>query len=189
MVFDEEYWSYDLTDFMYTGEHEIIIRTQDVLTGAERIYLQGEFGVDVSCDGEYAQMYATQYSLDRYIPEYAEVTLRKRPTELSLRQSWTEQGHPFYSGMATYCLQVETPTDFGRGMLSIPDVHDGCIVTKDGVEIGNQALQPYVFDLGNMGGIHTLHLTVYNSMANAMECYREPSGITEGILLVRVTEA
>ena len=182
-VFDEAYLSYDLADFVCVGQHEIVMKTQEVLSDAERIFLQGEFGVDVSCGGEYAQMYATQYSLDKYIPEYAEVTLRKRPMELSLKESWTEQGHPFYSGTATYCLPVELPVDFGQSVLSIPEVHDGCIVTKDGIEIGNQALQPYIFDLGDMGGTHTLHLTVYNSMANAMECYRERSGITVGVLI------
>lgn len=186
-VFDETYLSYDLADFVSVGQHEIVLKTQEVLTDAERIFLQGEFGVDVSCSGEYAQMYATQYSLDKYIPEQAEVTLRKRPTELSLTQSWTEQGHPFYSGTATYCLQVEMPEKFGEGVLRIPEVHDGCIVKKDGIEIGNQALQPYIFDLSDMSGTHTLHLTVYNSMANAMECYRAPSGITEGVLVVRKT--
>ena len=54
--------------------------TQETLTDAERIFFQGEFGVDVSCDGAYAQMYATQYSLDKYIPEHVKVTLRKCPT-------------------------------------------------------------------------------------------------------------
>ena len=186
-VFDEVYDAYDMTDFVSVGQHEIVIRTQEVLADAERIFLQGEFGVEVSCIGEYAQMYATQYSLDKYLPEHAEITLTKRPTELSMMQSWTEQGHPFYSGTATYCLQVKLPEDFGEGVLRIPEVCDGCIVEKDGVELGNQALQPYVFELGDMGGTHELKLTVYNSMANAMECYRAPSGITAGVFVIRKT--
>jgi len=182
-VLDEAYWSYDLANCLCVGEHEIVVRTQNVLLDTERMFLQGEFGVDVSCKGAYSQKYATQYSLDKYIPEYAEVILRKRPTVLNLSESWTEQGHPFYSGTTTYSLQVEMPADFGDAVLSIPEVHDGCIVKKDGVEMGNQALQPYIFDLGDMSGTHTLKLTVYNSMANAMECYCAPSGITAGAFI------
>lgn len=182
-VFDEAYLSFNLAEFAGVGDHNIVMSTSAVLTDGERIFLQGEFGAEVSTSGEYAQMYATQYSLDKYIPEYAKVSLSKRPTELSLNQSWAEQGHPFYSGTATYVLQVELPADSGAAVLSIPEVHDGCIVTKDGVEIGNKALRPYIFDLGDMSGTHLLQLTVYNSMANALECYREPSGITAGVLI------
>ena len=182
-VFDEAYLSFALAEFEGVGDHKMIVRTSTILSDSERIFLQGEFGVEVSCSGEYAQMYATQYSLDKYIPEHASVRLSKRPTELSLIRSWTEQGHPFYSGTVTYVLQLQLPTDFGVAVLHIPEVNDGCMVRKDGVEIGNQALQPYIFDLGDMGGTHTLHLTVYNSMANALECYCEPSGIAAGVLV------
>ena len=182
-VFDEAYFSFDLAEFEGVGDHEMIMRTSTILSDSERIFFQGEFGVEISCSGEYAQMYATQYSLDKYLPEHANVRLSKRPTELSLSQSWTEQGHPFYSGTVIYVLQLELPTNFGVAALHIPEVHDGCMVRKDGVEIGNQALRPYIFDLGDMGGTHTLHLIVYNSMANALECYREPSGITAGVFV------
>lgn len=185
MVFDEPYCCYELSQGISIGEHYIMMEMTATIAMTDRIFLQGEFGVEISCEGDYAQQCGRQYCMNRYIPEHADVVMTKRQDALDLSQSWTKQGHPFYSGKATYVLDLDLPQDFGEAVLHIPEVHHGCIVEVDGTEIGNLALKPYIFVLGDMSGVHTLHLTVYNSMANAMECYQAPSGITDGICIYK----
>ena len=42
---------------------------------------------------------------------------------------------------------------------------------------------PFVFDLGDMSGKHTLSITVYNTLANSLECYQAPSGLLGDVII------
>ncbi len=182
-VFDESYCCYELTRGSDIGIHTLSMKMKVPMQDYDRVFLQGDFGVNVTSQSPYAQQCGRQYSLHRFIPGKAEIILTERQRTLKITCSWAEQGHPFYSGKATYSIEVSLPDDFGEGILSIPEVHDGCIVYVDGKKVGESAFQPYQFVLGDIGGNHVLDITVYNSMGNAMECYLAPSGITAGILI------
>ena len=142
--------------------------------------------MEVDYEQPYAICFLAQYCQDNYIPARANVTLKKRPVTLCTTRSWTEQGHLFYSGKATYCFPLQLPDNFGEAILYLPQVSAGCDITLDEKKLGQRVFLPYAFDLGDMGGRHELRVTVCNTMANAMEGYKAPSGITEGAWLVAV---
>ena len=183
-VFDDVYYSYDLSLGELPGEHTITLHVQRMLGETDRILLQGEFGVDVQCEDAYAvHSSGSQYNLDKYLPNDAKVTLYKRPTSLCMTESWCAQGHPFYSGKATYCLSLKGIGDCKKGVICIPEVHDGCSVVVDNEEIGKRCFAPYHFSVENLSEEQKLEIVVYNSMGNAMEFYQAPSGITNGVFL------
>ena len=182
VVFDDPYLCYVLE--ATEGEHCITLKTQGRLTGNDRIILQGEFGVEVDYEEPYAVCFLSQYCQDNYIPAKASVTLRKRPSVLQTTDSWTEQGHIFYSGKATYCFSLQLAEDWGEATLYLPQVSTACEVTLDGKAMGQRIFTPYAFSLGNVGGSHQLKITVCNTMANSMEGYKAPSGITAGVFLI-----
>ena len=181
-VFDDVYWMYELGSGTELGEHTITLNITSLLSEKDGIFLQGDFGVRLECEDAYTVLAdPAQYSLLKYLPNEARVILHKRTKTLSMSKSWCEQGHPFYSGRVTYCLSLENILDYETGVISIPEVHNGCIVKLDGEIIGQRSFAPYVFGLDNICKKHTLEITVYNSMGNAMEFYQAPSGITAGV--------
>lgn len=179
-VFDDAYLSYRLEAGMSQGEHVLAIRKSAPLPEKDRILLQGEFGVELQAQEPFFLLSDRQYSLDRYIPRQAQVKLSKRPYVLNTAQSWSEQGHPFYSGGVTYRMELSFSQNFGSGVLRLPLVRDVCGVRVDGRAVGGRIFAPYVFELGDMGGEHQLEVTVYNTLGNAMEFYRAPSGLLAG---------
>lgn len=182
-VLDEQYVYCVLNTEVQKGTHCIVIEEQNAFTQNDRIFLQGEFNVEVSCENPYAKKSGEQYSQERFIPQKATTFLRKRSERLSTMKSWSEQGHPFYSGKVTYCFELDMDEEYGDGVLCLPEVRDGCIVALDGQVIGQRIFAPYQFKLNNIGGKHLVEVTVYNSMANAMEFYKAPSGIVSGVKL------
>jgi hypothetical protein len=109
----------------------------------------------------------------------AAVTLYAREKELNTAQSWTEQGHPFYSGAAVYRFELQLPQTAGA-VLELPGLTGCCTVMLDGTAAGSRIFAPYVYPLRDVGGTHTLEVRVENTLANMLECYRAPSGLTAG---------
>ena len=187
-VLDDPYYCLSLEKGKAVGTHTIVLETTKALTEFDNILLQGDFGVDVHSEEPYTLFCANQYNLDKYLPKEAEVVLTKRPATLKTTVSWANQGHPFYSGKATYCFKLDLPQDFGEAMLCIPQVHTGCDITLDQKAIGQRIFLPYTFELGDMSGSHDLLITVSNTMANALEFYKAPSGISAGVYLEKVDQ-
>ena len=185
-VYDDAYWCYDLSDGQQQGEHTLLIQTFEPLSESERILLQGEFGVWLQSENDYAVFASgSQYSLLKYLPEKVKVILGKRPQQLNTYESWTEQGHPFYSGTATYCWELDMPQQCGEVFLNLPKVHDHVVVFVDGRKVSECIFQPYQCALGDIRGKHVLQIAVTNSMGNAMEYYRASSGIVQGAMICR----
>ncbi len=163
------------------GSHELTVEKTEALCEREiPMYLAGEFNVSVETEGDYAVKVAYQYSLTRFIPEKAVITLSARSMELDTCRGFTEQGHPFYSGSVTYGFQVDVPADFGEAVLRLPQVRDICTVRVDGREVGTAIYAPYDVALGKLDGSHKLEITVANTMANELEAYCAPSGLLSG---------
>jgi len=121
--------------------------------------------------------YANQYNLVRYIPEKANVHLHARSCRLRTDTSWTEQGHPFYSGMATYVTTVEIPSSWPCARLILPEVGSVCEITIDDHPTQKRLWQPYEVVMDAKRGARQVRITVNNTCANALEYYRAPSGI------------
>ena len=180
MVYDDKYVSFNFDIGAKKGSHVITLKSNDELPKYDRIFIEGEFGVDVKTEDPYAVYGSYQYSLDKFIPATAKVTIGKRTDVLKTNASWCEQGNIFYSGAATYKFELELNDDYKNAALVLNEVNDVCAVSVDGKFIDKKAFVPYVIELGDMSGKHCLEVTVYNSMGNAFEMYGEPSGITKG---------
>jgi len=159
------------------GEHTLTICKAYPISMNEPIYLFGNFGASVKTEEDYFLVSGRQYSLNRFIPRYAHVTLFRRPEILDTTKSFTEQGHPFYSGSVTYRFSISLSADYGEGVLHLPAVRDECTVILDGKVCGSRITAPYTIPLGTVGGNHTLDITVHNTLGNMLEFYRAPSGL------------
>ena len=143
--------------------------------------LQGEFDVSLKSSGDYDRLVYTQYSLAIYEPKEAEFALLSRRTRLSLSQGWEKQGRIFYSGEAVIRLgKVDIPAD---SVLELPGFRDIAELLVDGRPSGRLGLAPYRFALPE--GQHDLALRLWNTMANRMERYAAPSGLTRQPVIVR----
>lgn len=179
-VFADDYVSFDFAAGSTVGSHILTIKTNGELPTFDRIFIDGEFGVDIEIDEPYFLYDSYQYSLDKFIPKTAKVVIGKRTDTLRTDESWCEQGNIFYSGSATYKLSLSLGDEYKNAALVLNEVNDVCEVYVDGKFKDKLMFAPYIAKLGDMSGEHTVEIKVYNSMANAFEMYKEPSGITKG---------
>ena len=173
LFFDQPYREILLSSGGETGEHTLELMSADPSL-EDPLYLTGDFDVHVDVEGGFSTKKFSYYNMDLYSPASYDVTLSPRSKTLRLG-SWAEQGAPFYSGAATYLMDYEHKG--GLVSLVLPEVHHVCSLRCDGVEIGQRIWAPYEFEWELAAGRHQLEITVHNSMANAMEGYRAPSGI------------
>ncbi|OQA87085.1 MAG: hypothetical protein BWY31_00961 [Lentisphaerae bacterium ADurb.Bin242] len=138
------------------------------------IYLAGEFDAEAKVSGEFGRKVYEIYNLTLFEPECCEIRLRKRSGQLQA-SSWADQGHPFYSGAATYHFSLEG--DGRDAVLCLPDVECVCEVSLDGNFLGRAVWAPYRFRLGKICGAHRLDIQVFNTLANQLEEYRAPGGL------------
>ncbi len=152
------------------GCHELILRREYTEnTDIERIYLLGDFGVEVR--GDTACI-----------------------TEPVRRLHWgdvTVQGLPFYGGNITYHLDIDVAEDIAGAVLHIPSRMTNPVIGErnymkarevvfaafagtlmgvalDGRELSPIAFAPFETGLGDLtGGLHRLDLTIYGSRQNA----------------------
>ena len=179
-VFDEDYVFWRLS--AREGRNTVRLVKNGAFRPFDRILLTGEFDAEVRTDGNYFRKAMQTYNLAVYVPGQAEITLKKRRTELVSGISWALQGQPFYSGGVTYLFDPGVGAG-GEYRLSFPLVRDTAYLTVNGEDLGKCVKPPYTFRFGLHAGKNELRLTVYDSLANAMECYAEPGGIvSEGRL-------
>ena len=179
-VFDDDYVFWRLS--VREGRNSVRLLKNGAFRPFDRILLTGEFDAEVRTNGNDFRKAMQTYNLAVYVPGQAEITLRKRRTELYMGRSQALQGQPFYSGGITYLVHPEAGAD-GEYRLSFPLVRDTAYLTVNGEDLGKCVKPPYSFRFSLHAGENEIRLTVYNSLANAMECYLEPGGIvSEGVL-------
>jgi len=112
-------------------------------SGAEWMYLLGDFGVEVA--GTHACLVA--------------------PVRRLSFGDWTTQGLPFYGGNVTYRIPVQ---ESGHRFLQAAHFRNPLLsVQIDGRAAGRIAFSPYVADLGTLdAGEHLVELTAYGNRAN-----------------------
>ena len=137
--------------------------------------LQGAFDVSLKTSGDYARIAYMQYALAMYEPKEAEFTLTARRIRLTLSQGWEKQGQLFYSGEVLIRLgEVMIPAG---SRLELPGFRDTAELLIDGRFSARLGLAPYRFD--SPEGEHDLCLRLWNTMANRLERYAVPSGLTQ----------
>jgi len=95
---------------------------------------------------------------------------------LNVNSGWEVQGQPFYSGAAEYDLGEVDIADGDE--LALPAASGVIELLIDDVARGKCIWPPYRFKLGQFAGRHSLSLRCYNTLANQMERYAAPSGLT-----------
>lgn len=137
--------------------------------------LQGDFDVDLKTSGDYAKIVYRQYVMDIYEPETADFTLRPRRSRIDLSRGWEKQGQLFYSGEALIRLGT---IDIAQGdCLELPEFNEIAELLIDGRVSDRKGLSPYRFELPE--GRHELSLRLWNRMANRLERYALPAGLTK----------
>lgn len=177
-VYDEPYAIFLLPP-LSAGQHRISLKKSAPLHFYERIFLSGEFDVNITTDrSAYKEDFET-YNLRLYIPAKAEISLAKRRKRLKTDCSWAKQGQPFYSGETTYVFTADLPEN-GRYRLFLPAVRDVAELFVNGRAVQKRVKPPYDFAFACPAGKNEIALTVTNSLANAMEYYLEESGLLAG---------
>jgi len=137
-LFADKYRRHRLRGASSEGHHYIeIIKENRPFSQAQynNVYMFGDFSVNIKSSNDCACLTREYYSMELYLPSRAEVLLSPRNTKLNTF-SWAEQGHPFYSGAVTYCMEIEIPEKFKAGTLVLPKVKAVCSVNVNGIEVG-----------------------------------------------------
>ena len=174
-VFGDKYLQYEIK----AAENNSVLleNAADFTTPA---LLQGDFDVTMKTKGDYSRKVHTEYLLEIYEPETVSYTLSPRRTRLSLDCGWEKQGQVFYSGEAVISLgKVNLPENC---CLELPGFKDTAELLVDDKATERSALAPYRFKLP--AGKHSLKLRIWNSMANRLERYAAPSGISTPPVIV-----
>lgn len=144
------------------GSHELILSLPfGPATNLERVYILGEFGVDLR--GRKATI--VPLVLDKLaVGDY------------------TRQGLPFYVGNVHYdfTLRVEGPRP-QRTAIQVPRfVAPLLAVQLDGRDVGAIAFQPHTLDLGELlAGEYKLQITAYGNRDHAFGALHLPEGLTK----------
>ena len=159
----------------FEAEEENTIELEQAVDFTTPALLQGEFDVDLKTSGDYAKIVYRQYVMDMYEPETADFTLRPRRSKIRLSQGWEKQGQLFYSGEALIRFgQVEIESG---DSLALPGFQEIAELLIDGKISAREGLSPYRFELPE--GRHELSLRIWNRMANRLERYALPAGLTQ----------
>ena len=181
-VFDDKYVCFTSPKLSSIGKHKITVLKNGILNAEDRIFLKGDFDLRLITAERFFKKASWQYNMYRYIPRLADVFLETPKGEIELCKSWAEQGRPFYSGGSIYKFRFSVDKD-ASCILHLPKVGFVCRIYIDGKYIGCGLWQPYVFDVDLTAGKHEMQIEVVNTMANAMEFYKAPSGLSAPIIL------
>jgi hypothetical protein len=103
-------------------------------------------------------------------------------------ESWTNQGHPYFSGRAVYSRRFELPESFaGQRVFVEPEMQDDVLeVIVNGQSAGVRLWAPYQVDITDLlkPGENILALRVANTLVNLLEAVERPSGLTGAPKLV-----
>ena len=175
-VFDDDYCRFDLQ-----AAEKNMVELENAAGFTTPALLQGEFDVSLKTSGDYDRVAHRQYSLAMYDPKEAEFTLTARRIRLTLSQGWEKQGQLFYSGEVLIRLgEVMIPAG---SRLELPGFRAIAELLVDGRGSVRLGLAPYRFDLP--AGRHVLSLRLWNTMANRLERYAVPSGLTQPPVVTR----
>lgn len=183
LVFDEKYYVYSVQT--KTGENVIKIKKHDTFHFSERIYLEGNFDVDIQANYDEYKLSIRVYNAKTFIPKDAKVTISSRRNTLSINKSWALQGQAFYSGKCEYIADLDINTD-GRYRIVLPEVTAVLNTYVDGKNLGQLFHAPYSYEVELVKGVHELKFEVVNTYGNALEGYAEESGITKGIYVEKL---
>lgn len=175
---EDNYVKLALSSAKNSGQHQIEIRKKKgvLISNFNSLYLSGEFNVRLETSNDFKTLLQEYYSMELYLPTKAQISLSKRAKKLRAF-SWTKQGHPFYSGEATYSLNINLPDKFAGGKLYFPEIKSICSVKINGEFIARKIFPPYEFELPAIKGACLLEVTISNTLANMLEGYQAPSGI------------
>jgi len=168
-VFDDLYCVYP---FAARGENTVMLENAAHFTVPA--LLRGEFDLTLKTSGDYAKKSYQTYLLAIYEPAEKHFSLTPRRTTLSTSCGWEKQGQLFYSGEAE--VNLGTVELESGDKLELPGFRDIAELLIDGRPAARSGLSPYVFELP--AGRHELRLRCWNMMANRMERYAAPSGLT-----------
>ena len=169
MVYDDKYRC-----FRFEAAERNTIQLDNSADFFTPALLRGNFDVMLTTSGDYAERIYRTYLLDIYEPREKKFTLSARRSTLKLDSGWETQGQPFYSGEAEIRLG---PADIGENeFLVLPEFRNIAELLVDGVPVERSGLSPYSFPLP--AGRHELTVRCWNTMANRLERFAAPSGIT-----------
>lgn len=175
--FQEDYMLYPLGS-LEKGKYVLTIYKNAPIGYWHHISIEGNFDVEVKSRGK-GKLAISTYNLSLFVPESAEVTLKKRHNKLNMKKSWALQGQPFYSGSVTYKFNADVK-ETGEYALFFPEIRDVADVYVNGKFYGRLIKLPYEEKIFLNAGKNEFEIKVYNLSANTIEQYLEPSGITEG---------
>ncbi len=170
--FDEPYRKISLPKGRTPGTHEIIISNSE--KPWQMTYLCGDFDVKVETANDFQRKYMSFYNMTLYMPSRAELVLSPRSTRLN-SGDWCEQGAPFYFGTVTYMMEIEHGG--GRVRLPLGWINGTCSLKLNDVQMGTRIWEPFEYELELQRGINRLEITVSNTLANLLECYKAPGGL------------
>jgi hypothetical protein len=161
--FDAQMRSVDLTPQLTEGHNELAMRlVVEGPTGGivDRLKLMGT----LSLAGSDPEAYHVAPPRDEVSPA-----------------PWTEQGHPFLSGTATYRRTFELPDGFEghRVFLEVPTVDDVIEVSVNGRPAGVRLWDPYEVEVTDLlaPGVNEVAIAVTNTLANLLNGVARPSGL------------
>jgi hypothetical protein len=162
--FDAQMRSLDLTPHVREGRNELAIRLLvEGPTGGivDRLKLMGPF----SLTGSDSEGYRVAAPIDEASPS-----------------PWTEQGHPFLSGTATYRRTFELPDGFAghRVFLDVPTIDDVVEVSVNGRMAGVRLWDPYEIEVTDLlkPGTNEVAIAVTNTLANLLNGVDRSSGLS-----------
>lgn len=174
-VYDEQYLALDLAGAGGRGDHALRLACEGY-AWTSPCFLEGEFDCEIAARGGDLRGIA-YYNFALTLPESVTVLLRNRRGRLDMSRSWAEQGHPFYSGVATYRFDFDIPPSLRRPVLRCGRVHCHAALTVNGVRVGARAFPPYEFDLQGFSGACEARLTVESTLGNRLDGYGAPAGL------------
>lgn len=170
-VFDDDYCAFEFASS--PGKNTVVL--DEAALFAIPAMLSGNFDVASVTRNDYFKKVFYEYHLSIYEPEDRQITLLPRRKEIAFDCGWEQQGQLFYSGEAEINLGTVEISCGDR--LELPGFRDIAELLIDGKSAGRSGLAPYVFELP--AGCHELRLRCWNMMANRMERYAAPSGLTQ----------
>ena len=169
---DGQMLAVDITPHLRQGENLIALRL--VLTNPtdgllDLLKLTGDFSL--APQGKDGQTYSMEAPRTALQPE-----------------TWTSQGHPYFSGRAIYRKRFELPDSFkGQRVFLEPEMEDDVLeVSVNGQSAGVRLWEPYQMEITDLvkPGENIIELRVANTLVNLLEAVERPSGLAGAPKLV-----
>ena len=175
-VFDDEYVCFSL---LKNDVQKIVIYKKSALGENNRIFITGDFDVELTEKEPYYIKFLEQYNLEGYIPKECEIVIKPRRKTLNTKRSVALQGHPFYLGSFSYIKELEFPEKKRNYVLSLNETTNSVTVYVNGEKVGTGVCNPFKFSF-SAGGKTELKIRVTGTAANFLECWQTPLGMLDG---------